>query len=170
MATTPNCARIEALLHVHDEQLSFLELRTPILPADATHPTHEGPGSAIGLYRLLEELGECGMGTVFLADQIEPVRRQVALKILKASMDPAIIARFEIDRQALALMDHPNIAKILDAGMVGTACRTGPDPPSSHANDPARQLDDVLDPLTARRRTPGSAAACGRRAASGPGL
>ena len=71
----------------------------------------------IGPYRLLEQIGEGGFGTVFLAEQERPVRRVVALKVIKAGMDTRqVIARFEAERQALALMDHPNIAKVLDAG------------------------------------------------------
>jgi serine/threonine protein kinase/WD40 repeat protein/tetratricopeptide (TPR) repeat protein len=81
----------------------------------------EGPGATIGPYRLLEQIGEGGMGVVFLAEQTQPVRRRVALKILKPGMDSRqVIARFEAERQALALMDHPNIARVLDAGTVGS--------------------------------------------------
>ncbi len=71
----------------------------------------------IGPYRLLEQIGEGGMGAVWLAEQTEPVRRQVALKVIKLGMDTKqVIARFEAERQALAMMDHPNIAKVFDAG------------------------------------------------------
>jgi serine/threonine protein kinase len=71
----------------------------------------------IGPYKLLQQIGEGGMGTVFLAEQTEPVQRKVALKIIKPGMDSRhVLARFEAERQALALMDHPNIAKVLDAG------------------------------------------------------
>ena len=74
-------------------------------------------GSRIKQYKLLQQIGEGGMGVVFMAEQQEPVRRMVALKVIKAGMDSAqVIARFEAERQALALMDHPNIAKVLDAG------------------------------------------------------
>jgi serine/threonine protein kinase len=77
----------------------------------------EAPGIEIGTYRLLQQIGEGGMGTVFMAEQSQPVRRMVALKIIKPGMDSRqIIARFEAERQALALMDHPNIARVLDAG------------------------------------------------------
>ena len=77
----------------------------------------EGPGCLIGRYKLLQQIGEGGCGTVFLAEQEVPMRRRVALKIIKLGMDTkAVIARFEAERQALALMDHPNIAKVLDAG------------------------------------------------------
>src|SRR5205807_490936 len=76
-----------------------------------------GAGTAIGPYKLLREIGEGGMGAVWLAEQTQPVQRQVALKLVKAGMDSRqVIARFEAERQALALMDHPNIARVLDAG------------------------------------------------------
>jgi serine/threonine protein kinase len=74
-------------------------------------------GSRIGRYKLLQEIGVGGMGTVYMAEQTEPVKRMVALKVIKPGMDTAqVVARFEAERQALALMDHPNIAKVLDAG------------------------------------------------------
>jgi serine/threonine protein kinase/tetratricopeptide (TPR) repeat protein len=77
----------------------------------------EGPGATIGRYKLLQQIGEGGFGVVFLAEQREPVKRRVALKIIKSGMDSRqVIARFEAERQALAMMDHPNIAKVLDAG------------------------------------------------------
>jgi len=77
----------------------------------------EQPGDLIGRYKLLEQIGEGGMGTIWMAEQREPVRRRVALKIIKLGMDTKnVIARFEAERQALALMDHPHIAKVLDAG------------------------------------------------------
>jgi serine/threonine protein kinase len=80
-------------------------------------PLTEGPGTRIGPYKLLERIGEGGMGVVFMAEQERPVRRKVALKVIKPGMDTdAVIARFEAERQALALMDHPNIARVLDAG------------------------------------------------------
>ena len=80
-------------------------------------PIREGPGSQIGPYKLLERLGEGTFGVVYMAEQREPVRRKVALKILKPGMDTKhVIARFEAEQQALALMDHPNIARVFDAG------------------------------------------------------
>ena len=83
--------------------------------------TREGPGTTIGRYKLLQELGEGGFGVVYQAEQTEPVRRRVALKIIKQGMDTRqVVARFEAERQALALMDHPNIAKVLDAGATET--------------------------------------------------
>src|SRR5712671_631899 len=77
----------------------------------------EGPGTVIGRYKLLQQIGEGGMGVVYMAEQEIPVRRRVALKIIKLGMDTRqVVARFEAERQALALMDHHNIAKVLDAG------------------------------------------------------
>src|SRR5262249_38734543 len=82
----------------------------------------EGPGTGIGLYKLLEQIGEGGFGVVFMAEQTQPVRRKVALKIVKPGMDTRqVVARFEAERQALAIMDHPNIAKVFDGGMTPTA-------------------------------------------------
>ncbi|MEM7232685.1 MAG: serine/threonine-protein kinase, partial [Planctomycetota bacterium] len=81
----------------------------------------EGPGSVIGPYKLLQELGEGGFGVVYMAEQEKPIRRRVALKVIKAGMDTkAVIARFEAERQALALMEHRNIARVLDAGATST--------------------------------------------------
>jgi len=81
----------------------------------------EGPGTKIGRYELLELIGEGGMGLVYLAEQKEPVKRRLALKIIKPGMDSAqVIARFEAERQALALLDHPNIAHVFDAGTTET--------------------------------------------------
>ena len=91
--------------------------------ATAIHqpPIAEGPGTVIGPYKLLQQIGEGGMGVVFMAEQTEPVQRTVALKIIKPGMDTRqVIARFEAERQALAMMDHPNIAKVLDAGTTDT--------------------------------------------------
>ncbi len=77
----------------------------------------EKPGDRIGSYKLISVLGEGGFGVVFLAEQTEPIRRRVALKIIKPGMDSRqVLARFEVERQALALMDHPNVARVLDAG------------------------------------------------------
>jgi serine/threonine protein kinase len=105
-----------ALLEASEKAGSFLEL--PAHPhADVPAPRDEAPGAAIGPYRLGEVIGEGGMGTVYLAEHAGPVRRTVALKVIKAGMDTArVAARFEAERQALALMDHPNIARVIDAG------------------------------------------------------
>jgi len=89
-------------------------LAAPLFEADT--PVTEKPGDRIGRYKLLRKLGEGGCGTVYLAEQEQPVRRQVALKVIKLGMDTRqVVARFEAERQALALMDHPNIAKVFDA-------------------------------------------------------
>ncbi len=107
--------RVAALLHAADNPGDFLG---PPLGATVDEPRRaEGPGTCIGPYKLLQQIGEGGMGTVFMAEQTEPVRRLVALKVIKQGMDThQVIARFEAERQALALMDHPNIAKVLGAG------------------------------------------------------
>jgi hypothetical protein len=93
-------------------------------PAPDTRPeTFELLGTVIGPYKLMELIGEGGMGLVFVAEQHEPVRRKVALKLTKPGMDTRqVIARFEAERQALALMEHPNIAMSLDPGMTGVPC------------------------------------------------
>ena len=81
----------------------------------------EKPGDLIGRYKLLQKIGEGGCGVVYMAEQEEPVRRRVALKVIKLGMDTKqVVARFEAERQALAMMDHPNIAKVLDAGATET--------------------------------------------------
>ena len=110
--------RVGALLRVHDEEKSFLESPPPGLAANTDAPAiREGPGTVIGPYKLHEQIGEGGFGIVYLAEQQKPVRRRVALKIIKPGMDSKqVIARFEAERQALALMDHANIARVLDAG------------------------------------------------------
>ncbi len=90
-------------------------------PTSAARPLAEGPGGRIGPYKLLQEIGEGGMGTVFMAEQERPVRRRVALKVIKAGHGHRqVVARFEAERQALALMDHPNIARVFDAGTTDT--------------------------------------------------
>ena len=108
----------EALLGRYDQAGSFLESPAPELDTTRDPPSvTECPGTVIGPYKLLEQIGEGGFGVVFMGEQTQPVRRKVALKILKAGMATRqVIARFEAERQALALMDHPNIAKVLDAG------------------------------------------------------
>ncbi len=116
------------LLQVHREVGSFLERPAAAVGATgaflpvpgeevAAVPLSERPGTVIGPYKLLEQIGEGGFGVVFLAQQTQPVRRQVALKVLKPGMDTRqVVARFEAERQALALMNHPNIARVLDGG------------------------------------------------------
>ncbi len=115
----PMKQRVAALLNAYDENASFLELPPPELATSPTvdQPPTERPGTQIGRYKLLEQIGEGGMGVVYVAEQTEPVRRRVALKIIKPGMDTKqVIARFEAERQALAMMDNPNIARVLDAG------------------------------------------------------
>jgi serine/threonine protein kinase len=115
-------ARVEALLKVHFEDKSFL--KSPPVGVDVTldaGPLTEGPGTKIGRYKLLQLIGEGGFGVVYMAEQEEPIRRKVALKIIKLGMDTKqVIARFEAERQALAMMDHPNIARVFDAGATDT--------------------------------------------------
>jgi serine/threonine protein kinase len=89
----------------------------PIAYGDARAALTGGPGTKIGPYKILEQIGEGGCGVVYVAEQTHPVRRRVALKVIKLGMDTkAVVARFEAERQALAMMDHPNIARVLDAG------------------------------------------------------
>src|SRR5881396_1312189 len=115
--------RVEALLKEHDQAGEFLEqapagvsAKTFVVTTGMV-PVTEGPGDRIGRYKLRENLGEGGCGVVYVAEQEEPVRRRVALKVIKLGMDTRqVVARFEAERQALAMMDHPNIAKVLDAG------------------------------------------------------
>ncbi len=114
-------ARLEELVSMHDEAEDFfgitLDASCASLPEPDSGESLEVIGTRIGRYLLLERLGEGGCGAVYLAEQLEPVRRRVALKIIRVGMDTdQIIARFEMERQALALMDHPNIARVLDAG------------------------------------------------------
>src|SRR4051812_8369826 len=111
--------RVEALLQAHGLIGDFLEQspQQSIIDVRALNSGSEKAGDRIGRYKLLQQIGEGGCGVVYLAEQEEPVRRRVALKIIKPGMDTkSVIARFEAERQALALMDHPNIAKVFDAG------------------------------------------------------
>jgi serine/threonine protein kinase/WD40 repeat protein len=118
--------RVEALLRAAESADDFLDQPPPGLggTADFSSPLgqlSENPGDRIGRYKLLEKIGEGGCGVVYMAEQEEPVRRRVALKVIKLGMDTRqVIARFEAERQALALMDHPNIARVLDAGATAT--------------------------------------------------
>jgi len=122
-------ARIETLLKAHEEAGSFLAAeraessgaaKTLVISTSMIAVT-ERAGDKIGRYRLLQQIGEGGCGVVYMAEQEEPVRRRVALKVIKLGLDTKqVIARFEAERQALALMDHPNIAKVLDAGATET--------------------------------------------------
>ncbi len=110
-------AQIEQLLKAHQQSGLFMERPAPALCATVDDPIRERPGTVIGPYKLMEQIGEGGMGLVFVAEQLQPVRRKVALKVIKPGMDTRqVVARFEAERQALAIMDHPNIAKVLDGG------------------------------------------------------
>jgi len=101
----------------NEGESDFLKI-TPLVRPDIRT---EKPGDRIGRYKLLEQIGEGGCGVVYMAEQEEPVRRRVALKVIKLGMDTKqVIARFDAERQALAMMDHPNIAKVLDAGATDT--------------------------------------------------
>jgi serine/threonine protein kinase len=126
LSNTELRARVQALLDAHDHPDSFLEpsfcvphraIETAGVQATIDRSTVEVICAQIGPYMLLEQIGEGGFGVVFLAEQEQPVKRRVALKVIKPGMDTRqVIARFEAERQALAMMDHPNIAKVFDAG------------------------------------------------------
>jgi tetratricopeptide (TPR) repeat protein/serine/threonine protein kinase len=108
---------VEALLQAHERPLRLLGVPSAGAPTTNESRPQDHPGAAIGPYKLLQPIGEGGMGAVFLAEQTEPVHRKVALKLIKPGMDSRqVVARFEAERQALALMDHPNIAKVFDGG------------------------------------------------------
>jgi WD40 repeat protein/serine/threonine protein kinase len=126
----PLRASVEALLQANAGASGFLA-KAPVVLTETSeappgaaaeegserHPHREHPGAMVGPYKLLEQIGEGGMGTVWMAQQTNPVKRLVCVKLIKPGMDSkAVLARFEAERQALALMDHPNIAKVLDAG------------------------------------------------------
>lgn len=107
---------VQSLLAVQHQSEDFLE-RPPVDYTLAHRPISEGPGTVIGPYKLLQQIGEGGMGVVYMAEQSQPIKRRVALKIIKPGMETKeVVARFEAERQALALMDHPNIAKVFDGG------------------------------------------------------
>src|SRR6266508_2172480 len=117
-------AEVESLLAANEQAGAFLDKSTL-----ASNVSLENSGDRIGHFKLLQKIGEGGCGVVYMAEQEEPISRRVALKVIKLGMDTrSVIARFEAERQALALMDHPNIAKVLDAGSTerpltsGSAC------------------------------------------------
>src|SRR6187431_3121467 len=120
--------RVEDLLRASENAGDFLEEPPTGLGAnpDSTLVINElklseKPGDKIGRYKLLQQIGEGGCGVVYMAEQEKPIRRRVALKVIKLGMDTkSVIARFEAERQALAMMDHPNIAKVFDAGATAT--------------------------------------------------
>src|SRR5262245_31151197 len=112
-------AEVESLLQAQGEAGEFFDGLKPS-PAATLEAPQERPGTMIGRYKLLEQIGEGGFGVVYMAEQFAPIRRKVALKLIKPGMDTRqVIARFEAERQALAIMDHPNIAKVLDGGQTG---------------------------------------------------
>src|SRR5580693_230803 len=135
-AGNPDLRRqVEALLRVHEEAGSFFDKLGSVAQPKFAEGAMSGssdnirqsgipaekPGDRIGRYKLLQQIGEGGCGVVYMAEQEEPVHRRVALKVIKLGMDTKnVIARFEAERQALALMDHPNIAKVLEAGATET--------------------------------------------------
>jgi eukaryotic-like serine/threonine-protein kinase len=109
--------QVESLVAAHFRAGSFLDRPSPAPGLTANWGEPDAPGTLVGPYRLLEPIGEGGMGVVYVAEQTNPVKRRVAVKLIKPGMDTAVVlARFEAERQALALMDHPNIARILDGG------------------------------------------------------
>src|SRR3954469_18313095 len=109
--------RVDVLVRAHEDPGSFLAAPKPASTADFDPPARAGSGTRGGPYKLWEPVGEGGMGEVWLAQQNEPVKRLVAVKLIKAGMDSKqVLARFEAERQALALMDHPNIARVFDGG------------------------------------------------------
>jgi len=115
--------RVDALLAAHDSAGEFLSSPVIDLESEDSLPASPGeaPGDTIGNYKLLQLIGEGGFGAVYMVEQQKPVRRRVALKIIKLGMDTKqVVARFEAERQALAMLDHPNIAKVLDAGATPT--------------------------------------------------
>jgi WD40 repeat protein/serine/threonine protein kinase/tetratricopeptide (TPR) repeat protein len=113
--------QVERLLDAHFQGGRILDSLPRGLGFTVDQSIAEKPGTQVGPYKLLQQIGEGGMGVVHMAEQIEPIKRRVALKIIKPGMDTRqVIARFEAERQALAMMDHPNIAKVLDAGATDT--------------------------------------------------
>jgi serine/threonine protein kinase len=145
------CQHLRELLRSQEQLGSFLN-EPPDLPSEllAQLSSSANAGARIGPYKLLQPIGEGGMGVVYMAEQDEPVRRKVALKIVKPGLDSRqVVARFEAERQALALMDHPNIARVLDAGAVGGAlgeCET---------KEETCPTVDVLDPADRERSLAG---------------
>src|SRR5262249_14057462 len=125
--------QVEELLRLYKGAGSFLQNPAVESPSTAPAPetaerslSFEATGANVGPYKLIEQIGEGGMGTVWMAQQTEPVKRLVAVKLIKAGMDSAqVIARFQAERQALALMDHANIARVLDAGQTPPAYAGG---------------------------------------------
>jgi serine/threonine protein kinase len=152
--------RLAALLAAHDQPETLLatqaESARPTIKLDLADTPDEAVGQTLGRYKLLERVGEGGCGVVYVAEQTDPVRRRVALKLIKLGMDTKqVVARFEAERQALAMMDHPNIAKVLDAGMTesslsqrGNVSDCGSPPPLSSAPDGPTASKDWRSPKT----------------------
>src|SRR5881396_2233254 len=160
-------ARVEALLASHEQPGTLLATQAaaarPTIKLDLADAPDEAVGQTLGRYKLLERVGEGGCGVVYVAEQTEPVRRRVALKVIKLGMDTKqVVARFEAERQALAMMDHPNIAKVLDAGTTGDD-RGADFSPQEHSqaetlwagtstpSDPEVQRTEVRAPIRAGR-------------------
>src|SRR5215213_7064324 len=130
MPTSRTCAKCGAVLNAESAldvcpRCVAAQILTPTgtheIDSAALAPVTEQPGDRIGRYKLREKIGEGGCGVVYVAEQEEPVRRRVALKVIKLGMDTgSVVARFEAERQALAIMDHPNIARMFDAGTTDT--------------------------------------------------
>ena len=109
--------RVEVLLEAHLGKDSLFDVQASVLSPTTDLTSNVGPGTIIGPYRLLQQIGEGGMGVVFMAEQTQPLQRRVALKIIKPGMDSRqVMARFEAERQALAMMDHVSIARVIDGG------------------------------------------------------
>lgn len=139
--------RVNVLLKAHDESHPMLHPGQLLANSNHAEPG-DRPGTMIGQYKLLEQIGEGGMGVVYLAEQQQPVRRKVALKVIKPGMDTRqVIARFEAERQALAMMNHPNIAKVFDGGTTG-------EPGASATGDLLPGLTGGLNGGLDARRTP----------------
>ncbi|MBI3407251.1 MAG: tetratricopeptide repeat protein [Planctomycetes bacterium] len=135
--------QVALLLKAHAEGEGILDRNEALkAPTGIYESLNERPGTVIGPYKLLQQIGEGGMGTVWMAEQTHPVQRKLAVKLIKPGMDSRqVLARFEAERQALALMDHPNIAKVLDAGTIGSepeALARDSAAPLAHASGSAR--------------------------------
>src|SRR5262245_34000896 len=140
--------RVRELLDCHFATQGPLDVPPAGFTATTDAPG-EGAGARIGPYKLLEQIGEGGFGVVFMAEQTEPIRRKVALKILKAGMDTRqVVARFEAERQALAIMDHPNIAKVFDGGTTGSVGWAESSRPTSGKSVQSVGLEDSAHPTS----------------------
>src|SRR5437773_4255702 len=127
-------------LPAQDTHESGADLPEKTIVPSGSDTVTERTGTMIGRYKLLQQIGEGGMGVVYLAEQEEPIRRRVALKIIKLGMDTrSVIARFEAERQALALMDHPNIARIYDAGVTDAPLTPSLSPSDGERAPPASE-------------------------------